>query len=75
MVRRVTTDGSRQQSDSMTLTITCHDFRTIKLTFTAMNTTTNYQPSTQFTELGDPVAAVAGNYTELKNQGCISLLV
>lgn len=62
-------DGSKQQSDSMTLTIICHDFRTIKLTFTATSTPQQL-PVTQFTELGDPVAAAAaGNYTELKHQG------
>lgn len=53
----------------MTLTIICHDFRTVKLTFTA-TATPQQLPVTQFTELGDPVAAAAaGNYTELKNQG------
>ena len=68
-VRRALTDGSKQQSDSMTLTIICHDFRIIKLTFTAMGTSSQ-QPVTQFTELGDPVAA-ASNYKELKNEGSL----
>lgn len=72
MVRRATSDGSKQQLDSITLTIICHDFRTIKLTFTAMSMTAHQQPATHFTELGDPVAAVGGNYTELlKNQGSL----
>ena len=66
------TDGSKQQSDSVTLTITCHDFRTVNLTFTAMGTSSQ-QPVTQFTELGDPVAA-ASNYKELKNEGSLMSL-
>ena len=52
--------------DSVTITISCHDFRIIKLTFTGMGTTSN-RPITQFTELGDLVAA-ASSYTELKNE-------
>lgn len=71
MVRRLTTGPSRHTDNNVTLTIICHDFRTIKLTFTATSMTSPQQPATQFTELGDLVAAVGGNYTELKNEDAV----
>ena len=75
----------------MTLTITCHDFRTIKLTFTAANipvasaASDQEPPITGFTELGNmatidrrsEASPFTGNYTDLRSGGtlCVCMCV
>ncbi|XP_065887674.1 myotubularin-related protein 2-like isoform X2 [Dysidea avara] len=80
-VRRIISGGSKQPFDSVTLTITCHDFRTIKLTFTAANipvasaASDQEPPITGFTELGNmatidrrsEASPFTGNYTDLRS--------
>ena len=72
MVRKVIHNGSTWESDGLTLTIVCYDFRTIELTFTGMDTGVALQKLfSQFgRKRGYPTATTTvGNHTEVKAKG------